>query len=160
MSLAAWSAEIIFLVATGCIKVSVLLFYRRLVEGTYSKIWKYATIAAIAFTVAYVLAFVFVLIFNCSPTDAYWKSYNPLYDKEYTCLDTTIANPLSGVLSVLSDAYSVLLPCLMLRHFDAPRRQKVALNIVFSLSLVVVAAGSVRTYYLNKLGHEYDVTWM
>jgi len=87
------------------------------------------------------------------------KYLDPNYDEKYTCLDTTIANPLSGVLSVISDFYSVLLPCLMLRHFDAPRRQKVALNIVFCLSLTVVAAGSVRTYYLNKLGYDYDGSW-
>jgi uncharacterized protein (UPF0333 family) len=29
-----------------------------------------------------------------------------------------------------------------------PKRQKIALNFVFSLGLVVVAASGVRTYYL------------
>jgi len=77
-----WIAEIIFLVATGCTKVSVLLFYRRLVEGTYSRTWKYATIAAIIFTTAYCVAFFFVLIFNCSPTDAYWRSYSESKSRE------------------------------------------------------------------------------
>lgn len=154
-----WIAEILFLISTCCTKVSVLLFYRRLVEGTYTKSWKYATIAAILFTIAYCVAFTIVLIFNCTPTDAYWRSYNPTYHEKFTCLDTTVANPLSGVLSVISDFYSVLLPCLMLRRFDAPRRQKIALNVIFCLSLTVVAAGSVRTYYLTKLGNDYDGSW-
>ena len=35
-----------------------------------------------------------------------------------------------------------------------------ALNAVFSLGLLVVAAGSVRTYYLTKLGTDYDITWV
>lgn len=48
----------------------------------------------------------------------------------------------------------------MLRNFDAPRRQKIALNFIFSLGLLVVAAGSVRTYYLEKLGHSLDLTWV
>lgn len=62
-------------------------------------------------------------------------------------------------MSVASDLYSVLLPCIMLYKFDAPRRQKIALNVIFSLGLLVVAAGSVRTYYLEKIGHSVDLTW-
>ena len=154
-----WTAEIIFLFATGCTKVSVLLFYRRLVEGTYSRTWKYATIAAIVFTIMYCVAFVLSLVFTCNPVEAWWMSYDFTYDREYTCSDTTIANPLSGALSVLSDLYTVVLPCLMLRHFDAPRRQKIALNIIFCLGLTVVAAGAVRTYYLTRLGYDFDGSW-
>ena len=62
-------------------------------------------------------------------------------------------------MSIASDLYSVLLPCIMLRKFDAPRRQKIGLNVIFSLGLIAVAAGSVRTYYLEKVGHSVDLTW-
>lgn len=158
-ALMAWLAEVAFLVATCCTKISVLLFYRRLVQGTFSKRWKYATIGAILFTAAYMIAFVLVLVFNCSPTEAYWKAYSVTYTKSYTCSSTTFLNPLSGAISVFSDLYAVLLPMGMLRHFDAPRRQKVALNLVFSIGLFVVASGSVRTYYLYKLGINWDITW-
>lgn len=48
----------------------------------------------------------------------------------------------------------------MLRHFDAPKRQKVALNVVFSLGMLVVGAGAVRTYYLDRLGRSWDITWV
>jgi len=126
-----------------------LLFYRRLVSGTFSKRWRLATIGAIIFTAGYCIAFVLVLVFNCSPTDSYWRSYNLAYTKEYTCVDTRHLNPVSGALSVFSDLYSVILPMGMLRHFEAPRRQKMALNAVFSLGLLVVATGCVRTYYVR-----------
>ncbi|KAK3715171.1 hypothetical protein LTR37_007381 [Vermiconidia calcicola] len=52
------------------------------------------------------------------------------------------------------------LPMLMLRHFDIDRRKKIALNAVFSLGLLVVAASAVRTYYLEKLGTATDLTWI
>lgn len=100
-----------------------------------------------------------MLIVACSPTSAYWESFNPFYDKEFKCHETSFSNVLSGVLSVASDAWSVLLPCIMLYNFEAPRRQKIALNIIFSLGLLVVAAGCVRTYYLSKVGHSVDLTW-
>ncbi|KAK0887819.1 hypothetical protein LTR02_016883 [Friedmanniomyces endolithicus] len=141
-------------------KISVLLFYRRLVQGTFSKRWRMATISAIVFTACYCVAIVLALIFNCNPTNAYWKAYSLSYTKSYTCANTKSLNPLAGTLSVFSDLYTVVLPMGMLRHFEASKRQKLALNAVFSLGLIIVAAGCVRTYYIYQLGVDYDITWM
>jgi hypothetical protein len=155
-----WAAEVTYLASTGCTKCSILLFYRRLTKGSYNTLWKYAILTAIAFTALYSMAFILMLIFSCSPTEAYWKSFNPYYEDEFHCINSKYSNVLSGAMSVLSDLYSVLLPFVMLRNFDAPRRQKIALNIIFSLGLLVVAAGSVRTYYLEQVGHSSDLTWV
>jgi hypothetical protein len=154
-----WCAEVTYLASTCFTKCSILLFYRRLTKGTYNMRWKYAIWIAITVTVVYSLAFIFLLIFSCSPTAAYWKSFNPYYKEEFHCIQSKYTNVLSGAMSVASDLYSVLLPCIMLRKFEAPRRQKIALNIIFSLGLIVVGAGSVRTYYLEKVGHSVDLTW-
>ncbi|KAK3675345.1 hypothetical protein LTR78_004855 [Recurvomyces mirabilis] len=158
--LIAWLSEIAFLVSSCSTKISVLLFYRRLTKGTISTRWKAATIGAIIFTVGYCLSLILALILTCQPTNSYWLSYSPTYEKPYHCVDTRSVNPLSGALSVFSDFYSVLLPMLMLRHFDIPHRQKTALYAVFSLGFLVVAAGCVRTYYIYKLGTDYDITWV
>ena len=48
----------------------------------------------------------------------------------------------------------------MMRHFEMDRRRKIALNCVFSLSLLVVGAGIARTYYFTELGRAYDITWI
>lgn len=97
-------------------------------------------------TVAYCLAFVLVLILNCTPTSAYWASYNPAYKEDYHCVRTTSLNTLSGVLSVLSDLYSVVLPVGAFWKLEVGKRQRWALNTVFSMGLLVVVAGIVRTY--------------
>jgi hypothetical protein len=154
-----WCAEVTYLASTCFTKCSILLFYRRLTKGTYNMRWKYAIWTAITITALYSLAFIFLLIFSCSPTAAYWKSFNPYYHEDFHCIQSKYTNVLSGTMSVASDLYSVLLPCIMLRKFDAPRRQKIALNVIFSLGLIVVGAGSVRTYYLEKVGHSVDLTW-
>ena len=155
-----WLSEVAFLVSTCCTKVSVLLFYRRLVQGTFSKRWKMATIGAVIFTIVYGVAFILALILNCRPTEAYWKSYSPSYTQSYECTDTTSLNPISGTLSVVSDLYSVVLPMAMMWHFEMDKRKKIALNAIFSLGLIVVGAGAARTYYLTKLGTGYDITWI
>lgn len=93
------------------------------------------------FTIVFCIAFVLVLCLQCRPTEAYWRSLSFTYTKDFTCANTKILNPISGALSVISDFYSVVLPMAMTRHFDIDRRKKIALNAVFSLGLLVVAAG-------------------
>lgn len=155
LALCLWLAEFAFLVCGGFTKVSVLLFYRRLVEGTYSKLWKWLVLFAIGFTIAYTIAFCIMLLINCTPTEAYWRAFDPVYatTQSYTCLDTKIINTLAGVFAAASDLYAVALPCMITWHFSVPKAQKIALNVIFCLGLLVVAASGVRTYYL--MGSSY-----
>lgn len=160
LAMAAWASEMTFLIAIACTKCSVLFFHRRLTKGSYDRRWLFATYVALFVAVAYSLAFILMLIFSCSPTNAYWKSYNPTYTGKFTCHTSTSVNAVSGALGALTDLYTVLLPCIMLWNLDTPRRQKIALNFLFSLGLLVAAAGAVRTYYLHKVGFSPDLTWI
>lgn len=150
IALMAWLAQFSWLVTGAATKISVLCFYRRLVAGTYSRRWKWAVIGAIVFTAGWTLAFILMLIFNCNPTEAYWKAFDLTWGREYTCIDTDVVNLLAGVFAVISDLYAVALPCLMTRHFELPGRQKIALNLIFCMGLLVVAASGVRTYFLYR----------
>lgn len=116
-------------------------------------------ISAITFTVAYTFAFILALVFNCSPTEAYWQGFNPSYKKDYSCVNTTIINSLSGVMGIVGDLYSVALPCIMTRNLMLPFAQKIGLYIVFCLGLLVTGASCLRTYYLHALGTNSDISW-
>ncbi|KAI5360946.1 hypothetical protein Slin15195_G088560 [Septoria linicola] len=153
-----WIAELAFLLCGCCVKISVLLFYRRLGDGTYSRLWSWACMGAIIFTGAWSAAFVLALVFNCTPTEAYWRGFSTSYTRDFRCVDTTVNNLLAGILAVTSDLYSVVLPCFLMRKIQLPTAQKIGLYAVFSAGLFVVAAGSVRTYYLYKVGHSSDVS--
>lgn len=160
MAKVTWLAELSFLLTGCCVKVSVLLFYRRLTQNTCSIAWIWAVWAAIALTVAYTLAFILALVFNCMPTEAYWKSFNLVYvaTVDYHCVDTTVINLLAGIMAAISDLYAVALPCIMMRNLRIPLRQKIALNVVFSLGLLVVGASGVRTYWLWRKTPIHNIT--
>jgi hypothetical protein len=145
-----WLGQFSFLVCGGCTKVSILFFYRRLVEGTYSKRWTWLVWLAISFTIAYTIAFCVMLLINCSPTESYWRAFDIQYamTQSYTCLDTSAINAITGVCAVVSDVYAVALPCIITWHYAIPKRQKIALNVIFSLGLIVVVASCIRTYWL------------
>lgn len=114
---------------------------------------------AMAFNVCANLACIFVLILNCRPTRAYWKSYDPDWKESYVCYDTVAMNIIAPLLSVVTDLYSIVLPCLMLQGLNVLRRQKIGLNTVFALSLTVVAAACGRTVAYHRFSFDYDVTW-
>jgi hypothetical protein len=141
--------------------VSILFFYRRLVSGTYSKKWYWCVWFAIAFTIVYTVAFCIMLLFDCRPTKAYWMAFDIKYalTADYTCLkDSNVINTTAGVCAAISDLYAVALPCIITWHHAVPRRQRVALNAIFCLGFVVVAASGVRTYWLISKCRRIKVT--
>lgn len=158
-ALMGWIAQVFMLTSTCATKCSVLLFYRRMVKDTGR--WIYATYAALAFTCSYFLGILIAYCLICRPLDAYWLSYDFTYNKSFKCVDGNALSLCVGILSVVSDLYAVILPYVILRHYDLniPRRQRIGLNIIFSLSIMVAGAGVARTYYLWRINHTYDTSW-
>lgn len=143
------------------LKVSVLLFFRRIQSGTFSRRWVWSVYGAIMFTVAFTTAFVLALILNCRPIKAYWMAFDIEWSKQhaYSCAATGSINLIAGILSLASDIYSLVLPCCMVQGLEMPRRQKIGLNVVFLLSLRVVGAGAARTWAFTKFASDPDMTW-
>lgn len=149
------------MIATCSVKISILLFYRRL-SSSFSRGFFIATWIGIAYNVAYLVTFVLVIALTCRPIKACWLQLDPEWatTHKFTCTNEHISLPTSVALSVLGDFYSALLPCILILKLDLPRRQKLALYPLFLLGFLAVAAGIIRTYTINYLINEtYDSTW-
>lgn len=102
------------------------------------------------------------LLLLCRPLNAYWKSFDPVYynTANFTCGSEQVAEPLSAIFSVIGDAYSTILPLVLVSRLSLPPRQKWALYVLFSLGFSVVISGCVRTYYMYRVVNvDYDFTW-
>lgn len=155
----AWVGQLVFLVGTAFVRVSILLFYRRMVKGTFKRRWKWSVWVAIGWTVIWSLGFSIMIVATCQPVEASWRAFDPTFEKDWTCADTRISNTAAGVLAIISDCYSLLLPWAMIWPLEMPRRQKIALNMVFSFGIIVVVAAACRTHFSSQLGKDYDSTW-
>ncbi|KAL6245250.1 hypothetical protein RBB50_008025 [Rhinocladiella similis] len=156
-----WISLWCYIVGISLIKISVLLFYRRL-SVKFSKAFLIATWIGIVYNILYFLAFGLALLLLCHPLDAYWKSFNPVWAKthKFHCAPEGTTLPASSALSVLGDLYSTLLPMVLVYHLDLPSRQKIALYVLFAFGFMAVAAGTIRTVLLyNLLNVNYDFTW-
>jgi hypothetical protein len=135
-----WFIEVLFFWGTCFNKMSILLFYRRLVVGTYSNKFKWMLWCAIGFVVAYTITWFTLICGTCFPLNAQWKSLDPTYTKSYHCAPVALQKKISlagGILSVVSDLYSVVLPAmLLLRITVITKRQKIGLLFIFGMGFL------------------------
>ncbi|ETN45618.1 uncharacterized protein HMPREF1541_09450 [Cyphellophora europaea CBS 101466] len=156
-----WIAQVCYTLSLSCVKISVLLFYRRL-SVSFTRGFLIAVWIGIAYNIVYVVGFIMALCLLCRPLDAYWKSFNLEYyaTANFTCGSEQIAEPLSAIFSVIGDAYSTILPLVLVSRLSLPSRQKWALYFLFSLGFSVVICGAVRSYYMYRVVNvDYDFTW-
>jgi hypothetical protein len=124
-------------VVTTCLtKISILIFYRRLIERSYSRVMQWTIYIAIAFTMAYFFIFFFFLVLVCNPSRASWESLNIGYRHAYHCGSRREADPLAAIVSVFSDAYAIVLPEIAISRLNMPRGQKIVLYCIFSCGMM------------------------
>lgn len=133
-----WAGEWLYVASSAFIKISVLLFYRRL-SAPFTKVFLVATWVGIIYNILYVIAFLLTLLLICRPVNSYWESFDPYWvvkGNKFSCGKEEISLPLSGVFSVLGDLYSTVLPLFLVWNLQLPRRQKLALYTLFALGFM------------------------
>lgn len=155
--------QLLWLITTGIIKISILLYYRRL-SGSFSPKFKIASWVGIWYNIAFMVGFLCVGMLYCRPLAAYWLQFDLQWVSEghtWSCpVDQRLSLPVSGALSVVGDFYSTLLPLCLVYTLNMPKRQKRALYLLFVFGFLVVTAGLVRTILLTHLTRStYDSSW-
>ncbi|KAF2439559.1 hypothetical protein P171DRAFT_325707, partial [Karstenula rhodostoma CBS 690.94] len=156
--------ETTFCVASGLIKVSILLFYKRLGSRAVSKTYRWSIKLTIAFIVAYSVAFTLVPIFGCKPISAFWDQADIVkiaMGYEFKCFNEGADIFSAAVISTAQDLLTAILPTFLYWNLQIPIRHKIALFGIFAIGYGVVAIGVLRSYYSWQIFFEsYDVTWV
>lgn len=156
----AWASLWCYMIGITLIKISVLLFYRRL-STKFGKTFLIATWIGIIYNIFFFISFGLTLLLICRPLHSYWESFNADWaaTHHFHCGAENVALPASAALSVVGDIYSTLLPLILVYHLHLPRRQMIALYTLFAFGFMAVAAGLIRTVLMyNLLNVNYDFT--
>lgn len=156
----------LFSLSSGLIKVSVLLFYRRLSARAVTSASRWVIRATMFSILGYTVAFSIVPIFACSPISAFWDQVD--FGKpfqaggyHYTCINEGADLLANGIISTTQDFIAALLPTLLCWRLQIPIRQKIALYSVFAISYSTVVIGAMRTYTGFRIFFRtHDVTWL
>ncbi|KAK4168300.1 hypothetical protein QBC43DRAFT_310049 [Cladorrhinum sp. PSN259] len=159
-----WGVNVIFFYAClAAVKLSVLLFFRRLGYQNNSgvrKMWWPL--------VAYVLVGLIVTI-GCTPWKCFQASTNQvdIFNFIKTCGDPKYQDfvlntyRVNAALDVSSDFFIILVPVIMIWDLHMPLRKKLAFVGLFSLTLVVMIVAIVRIVKAGKVqNHAMDPTYL
>ena len=143
-----YSGEIIYYICVAVTKVAVLNLYLRIaVQRAFRRlVW-----ACIAIVTATAVASVTASIFQCTPVRKALDS-----SIRGSCIDVNALFFANAGLDIVQDAFIYVLPVRMLYQLQVPRRQKIALMLVFAVGGFVVITGMVRLNYLKAAQNTPD----
>lgn len=118
-------SSITWLVATVCVKLSVLLLYTRIFSTRAFRRWSYGLMAMVG---CYFVAFMALFMTICEPIDQLW---NPVPDGK--CRDTSIQEFTSVSFNLVTDLVILILPLPWLWGLQMPLRNKIAVSIMFCI---------------------------
>jgi hypothetical protein len=156
--------ETVFCFSAGLVKISILLFYRRLSSRAISTTFRWVTWITIGFIAAYSVAFILVPIFGCNPISAFWDQVDVVKVVEgysYKCFNEGADVLAAGIISAVQDLATAILPTFLYWKLQLPIRQKLALFGIFAIGYGVVAVGAMRLYFSWRIFFDtYDETWI
>ncbi|KAL8865631.1 MAG: hypothetical protein Q9174_006786, partial [Haloplaca sp. 1 TL-2023] len=140
-----WGAAsiVVYVPAVGLTKVAILLFYLRL---NPEKRFRMIVYAALALTLAYVIALSLTILFECNPVAGYWDPF-----LNATCLDQQKLTLSNSILNVIFDFIVLVVPIPMLLKLQVSTRQKLVVGALFSLGSITCVVSAVRIYYQEKV---------
>ncbi|KAK4200476.1 hypothetical protein QBC40DRAFT_339826 [Triangularia verruculosa] len=148
--------QILFALATGLTKLSVLALVYRVVDCSTGRT-KHVVLVLSGIVSLDTTVFVFVTIFQCSPiSDSWTVSSGP-----QNCLDQGLHLVVASIINTVQDFLIVFVPVKTVLGFDLPLSQRLTVLVLFAGGLVVCIAGSVRTYFtwVMVTSPDGDITW-
>ncbi|XP_014556395.1 hypothetical protein COCVIDRAFT_99992 [Bipolaris victoriae FI3] len=140
--------ELTYLLSTTLIKISILLFYRRL-TGSSTTRFIYLVWVCIAACILYFFTFIILIFFTCSVAVG-----------RKDCAEEGPFIVSVTAVSTVQDLVICLLPAILIYKLQMPKRQKLAVCGIFGLGLVTTICGIMRLYYAIYLYYfTYDATW-
>ncbi|KAL2822104.1 hypothetical protein BJX63DRAFT_442289 [Aspergillus granulosus] len=141
-----WATRPLYTLSMGLVKMSLLWFYLRLDPRKYMR---WTVFFVMFFNVGLSLASFIGALAACSPPSLFWT--NPMSSG---CMPTEQQQrfyEVNGVLNIVTDILTYLLPVPMLYGLQLTWRKKGAILGIFGLGILSIAAACVRYDFVKKL---------
>ncbi|USW58054.1 Putative extracellular membrane protein, CFEM [Septoria linicola] len=147
-------AEMMYIVALPAIKIAILLTYLRIFQSKHFRMLVYG---ALGLNVAYIVAFLFATIFQCSPIDLAWHHWDEAHPGH--CNNVNAQSWASAAFNIVLDLIVVILPMPMLWRMELNKRKRVLVMLMFGVGLFVTIVSILRLQILVKFGDSKNMTY-
>ncbi|TGO08350.1 hypothetical protein BTUL_0213g00070 [Botrytis tulipae] len=154
-NIAFWPGELLQIPALGFVKLSLILFYRRVFTRNAAPRFNIVTWFMILIIIIWTLSFFFSILFICG-TDfsAYWTS--TIVEKAH-CVDTDMLHNAFAISDVVTDFVIISLPVPMIFGLHLTVARKIGILAIFSLGALTIAASIVRMIvFIQATAVNYD----
>ncbi|KAK3214384.1 hypothetical protein GRF29_28g2918053, partial [Pseudopithomyces chartarum] len=140
-----WINEILFSIVLGLVKISVLLFYRRVFPVPNFKL---ATSVMISVIAGWTIAILVVSIFKTDPVSGIWTNPKATYRIDDAAYSISVA-----AMSLGFDIIILAMPIFVIRSLHLPKARKFAVIAIFWLGAFCVVCAAARLHLLNESIH-------
>ncbi|KAK3613643.1 hypothetical protein LTR56_027759 [Elasticomyces elasticus] len=145
----------IYYLGLGCVKLAILLQYLRIFPQVLVRRLCFALMGVV---VLYTCWTVLSAIFACTPIHFFWAQ-GLKQQLHGTCLKRLVVWFVNASINILTDIAIVILPMPWLRALNLPKRQRIALMLVFCLGGLTCVVSICRLQGLYAIAVSPDVSW-
>ncbi|KAL8925809.1 MAG: hypothetical protein Q9208_003306 [Pyrenodesmia sp. 3 TL-2023] len=143
-------------VAIACIKISILIFYRRLFpQRNTSAKWRLCHLLLCIASVALGVISIFGTAFQCTPVAFTWDRTIP----GGHCIDFRAFSRFTAIMNIVTDILILAMPMPIVWSLHLEKSKKIGICALFLLGGFVCFTTIIRFVYLETLWHGMDQTW-
>lgn len=145
--------EMLYITSLALTKVSILFFYLKVFPKRSFRICVYILIGL---NICYALGYDLVLVFQCSPINGAWLSWDGEYDAK--CVSINILGWSAAAINIALDLATILLPLPELFQLSMSWKKKVQILLMFMVGFFVTIVSAIRLRSLIEFGTTQNVT--
>ncbi|KAF2197508.1 hypothetical protein GQ43DRAFT_402891 [Delitschia confertaspora ATCC 74209] len=145
-----WGSLIMYYLALGTTKSSILLQYNRVFQTKKFRLTCNLVLLAV---IVYSIWTVFGSIFACYPIKAFWTK------ERATCIDQFAMWFTNAGINILTDLVIIILPMPVIRRLNLAKKQKGALIGIFAVGGFVCIVSILRLQSLISISNSWDPTY-
>jgi len=145
-----WAFELTYVATTTAIKMSILLFLRRMFPATTTPVaWRIAWFFVMAWVVMWSVGCGLAALFQCTPVSFFWNQLDG--DIPGFCINEYSFLAANAALNITSDIMILVLPMPIVWRLHIKKSQKLAISSIFLLGGFVCLASIIRYTYLKEV---------
>ncbi|KAF9885756.1 hypothetical protein FE257_012338 [Aspergillus nanangensis] len=146
--------ELIYLSILPMTKISICCFYLRVFP---QRGFRTITYIVIALNVGYLISFVLISVFQCTPLHGAWEHWDG--SGNFRCNNINAQGWCAAILNMLLDIIVMLLPLRELYRLNLSMRKKLYVMCMFSLGIFVTLVSILRLESMIHFASTQNLTW-
>ncbi|KAJ5743631.1 hypothetical protein N7533_008501, partial [Penicillium manginii] len=146
--------ELIYLSILPMTKISICCFYLRIFP---ERQFRNVTYVVIGLNVCYMIAFVLISVFQCSPLPGAWLHWDG--EGDYKCNHINAQGWAAAAINMIFDVIVMVLPLRQLWGLNLSLRKKAYVMCMFSLGIFVTLVSILRLNSLIHFASTENLTW-